>query len=30
SKHGDLAYPRPKAFTGKFSELSDLELPHRS
>lgn len=27
SKHGDLAYPRPKAFTGKFSGLSGLDLP---
>jgi allantoin racemase len=27
SKHGDLAYPRPKTFTGKFAELSDLSLP---
>lgn len=30
SKYGDLAYPRPKAFTGKFSGLSDLELPLKS
>ena len=30
SKHGDLAYPRPKTFTGKFSGLSDLALPFRS
>ncbi|RUR33815.1 aspartate/glutamate racemase family protein [Vreelandella nanhaiensis] len=27
SKHGDLAYPRPKRFTGKFAALSDLRLP---
>ena len=27
SKHGDLAYPRPKAFTGKFAGLTDLALP---
>jgi len=30
SKYGDLAYPRPKTFTGKFSELSNLDLPHKS
>ncbi|SFU76062.1 aspartate/glutamate racemase family protein [Halomonas korlensis] len=24
SKHGDLAFPRPKAFTGRFAHLSDL------
>jgi allantoin racemase len=30
SKQGDLAYPRPKAFTGKFSGLSDLDLPATS
>lgn len=24
SKHGDLAFPRPKAFTGKFEHLSHL------
>lgn len=27
SKHGDLAYPRPKPFTGQFAALSDLHLP---
>lgn len=27
SKHGDLAYPRPKTFTGKFAALSNLQLP---
>ncbi|WP_318784684.1 aspartate/glutamate racemase family protein [Halomonas qinghailakensis] len=27
SKHGDLDYPRPKSFTGKFAALSDLQLP---
>ncbi|RUR26656.1 aspartate/glutamate racemase family protein [Vreelandella andesensis] len=27
SKHGDLDYPRPKAFTGTFSELSNLHFP---
>ncbi|HET8790108.1 MAG TPA: aspartate/glutamate racemase family protein [Modicisalibacter sp.] len=25
SKHGDLAFPRPKTFTGQFAHLSDLE-----
>ncbi|PMR71923.1 aspartate/glutamate racemase family protein [Halomonas heilongjiangensis] len=24
SKHGDLAFPRPKAFTGRFAHLSEL------
>ncbi|RDB42676.1 aspartate/glutamate racemase family protein [Halomonas sp. DQ26W] len=24
SKHGDLAFPRPKAFTGQFEHLSDM------
>ncbi len=24
SKHGDLAFPRPKAFTGRFTHLSEL------
>lgn len=27
SKHGDLAYPQPKTFTGQFAALSDLHLP---
>ncbi|MBP5978757.1 MAG: aspartate/glutamate racemase family protein [Halomonas sp.] len=27
SKHGDLAYPRPKPFTGQFAAFSDLHLP---
>lgn len=26
SKHGDLAFPRPKAFTGQFTHLSNLEF----
>ncbi|MFC3283817.1 aspartate/glutamate racemase family protein [Litchfieldella rifensis] len=26
SKHGDLAFPRPKAFTGRFEHLSHLNL----
>lgn len=25
SKHGDLAFPRPKPFTGRFSNLSDTD-----
>lgn len=25
SKHGDLAFPRPKTFTGQFAHLSDIE-----
>ena len=25
SKHGDLAFPRPKAFTGQFAHFSNLE-----
>jgi len=27
SKYGDLDYPRPKAFTGKFADFSNLTLP---
>jgi allantoin racemase len=27
SKHGDLAYPRPKPFTGQFAVFSNLTLP---
>ena len=27
SKHGDLAYPRPKPFTGQFADFSNLTLP---
>nr|WP_297457751.1 aspartate/glutamate racemase family protein [uncultured Halomonas sp.] len=26
SKHGDLAFPRPKTFTGQFAHLSNLEF----
>ncbi|WP_043531049.1 aspartate/glutamate racemase family protein [Litchfieldella xinjiangensis] len=26
SKHGDLAFPRPKAFTGRYEHLSHLDL----
>lgn len=27
SKHGDLAFPRPKAFTGRFEGFSNLQPP---
>ncbi len=27
SKYGDLDYPRPKPFTGKFADFSNLTLP---
>ncbi|MBZ5486061.1 aspartate/glutamate racemase family protein [Halomonas aquamarina] len=29
SKHGDLDYPRPKPFTGKFAALSNLQPPRQ-
>lgn len=29
SKVGDLAYPRPKSFTGNFAHLSELDLERR-
>jgi allantoin racemase len=29
SKTGDLAYPRPKSFTGNFAHLSELDLTRR-